>query len=89
MAENKEETSALTKPDGEAADGEPAPPKKEGEVVYAELVLNSDGVKTEVRPSAEKTEYAVIVGTKEGGEEAGKTGETGNTGETGENAAQE
>ena len=30
-------------------------------MVYAELVLNSDGVKTEVRPSADKTEYAVIV----------------------------
>ena len=33
-------------------------------MVYAELVLDKDGVKTEVRPSSEKTEYAVIVGTK-------------------------
>ena len=61
----QDETKELTKPDADADGHSPAPPaKKEGEVVYAELVLNSDGVKTEVRPSADKTEYAVIVGTK-------------------------
>ncbi|XP_037090520.1 fasciclin-3-like isoform X2 [Pollicipes pollicipes] len=59
MADNKDETKELT-----ATEGEQASPKKEAEVVYAELVLNKDGVKTEVRPSPEKTEYAVIVGTK-------------------------
>ncbi|XP_043230356.1 uncharacterized protein LOC122385840 isoform X2 [Amphibalanus amphitrite] len=67
MGEKEEEKKELTKPEADG-DGQPAapPPKKEGgEVVYAELVLNSDGVKTEVRPSADKTEYAVIVGTKQ------------------------
>ncbi|XP_043204597.1 fasciclin-3-like isoform X7 [Amphibalanus amphitrite] len=58
-AANKEETKELTAPDGEGS-----PKREKGEVVYAELVLNKDGVKTEVRPSPEKTEYATIVGTK-------------------------
>ena len=61
----QEETRELTKPDGEPdGDAPPPPPKNKEEVVYAQLLHNSDGAKTEVRPSADKTEYAVIVGTK-------------------------
>jgi len=63
MADNKQdETAELTAPEAQEA---PPSTKKDGEVVYAELVLDKDGLKTEVRPSPDKTEYAVIVGTKE------------------------
>lgn len=70
MGDNKEEPKEVTKL-SEDMDGKVSPDgqKKTGDVVYAELMLDSDGAKTEVRPSDEKTEYAVIVGTKKDGDQ--------------------